>query len=145
MKITYDSIIYTEAGETKLKRLAKDKINKIIYNWGRVEILNENPPKYPGRYDWRKVQIIRNKNNTKGLFKVKKIEAKAEGSSRGYDTPKSLETRAKVILKKKAANVNAQFVLITSKTVTIAFGELPSATLKGIAYTNKKKEDQEDQ
>jgi hypothetical protein len=144
LKITYDSIIYTEPGETELRRLGKDHVNKIVYNWGRVEILNEKPPKYPERYNWRKVEILENKNKTKGLYMVEKIEAKAEGSSRGYDTPKSLEMRAKVILRKKAANINAKYVLITSKTVTIAFGELPSATIKGIAYTDEKPEDREE-
>lgn len=144
LKITYDSIIYTEPGETDLKRLDKDKVNKVIYNWGRVETINESPPKYPGSYDWRKVEILKNKNNTEGLYKVKEIQAKAEGSSRGYDTPKSLEMRAEIILKKKAANVNAQYVLITNKAVTIAFGELPSARLKGIAYSKEKKENEDD-
>ncbi|MGM0530658.1 MAG: hypothetical protein ACQER7_04845, partial [Bacteroidota bacterium] len=113
------------------------------YNWGRIETLNESPPKYPGSYDWRKVKILENKNNTQGLNKVKEIQAKAESSSRGYDTPKSLEMRAETILKKKAANVNAQYVLITNKTVTISFGELPSATLKGIAYSEEKKENED--
>ena len=145
LKITYDSIVYTEPGETELRKLGKDHVNKIIYNWGRVEILNESPPKYPERYDWRKVDILENKNKTKGLYEVERIEAKAEGSSRGYDTPKSLEMRAKVILRKKAANINAKYVLITSKTVTIAFGELPSATLKGIAYTDEKPENREEE
>ncbi len=149
LKITYDSIIYTKPGETKLRRVGKDHVNKIIYKRGKVEILNESPPKYPERYDWRKVEILENKNKTKGLHRVKKIQAKAEGSNRGYDTPKSLEMRAKVIIRRKAANINAKFVLITGKTITIAFGEIPSATLKGIAYTDEKtekkgKEDEED-
>ncbi|MBS3768923.1 MAG: hypothetical protein V5A47_00710 [Bacteroidales bacterium] len=139
LKITYDSIIYTEVGDSDLRRLGKDRVHKIIYNWGRVETLNESPPKYPGRYNWRKVKILKNKNNTQGLYKVKEIQAKVEGSSRGYDTPKSLEMRAETILKKKAANINAQFVLITNKNITIAFGELPSATFKGIAYSKDKK------
>ena len=70
LKITYDSIVYTEPGKTELRKLGKDHVNKIIYNWGRVEILNESPPKYPERYDWRKVDILENKNKTKGLYEI---------------------------------------------------------------------------
>ncbi|MCF8335793.1 MAG: hypothetical protein K9H65_04240 [Bacteroidales bacterium] len=142
MKITYNSVIYTETGKTTLKRIDKDSVHKILYNWGRVETLNESPPIIGERYDWRKVKILNNKNETDSLYRVEKIQARAEGSNRGYDTPKSLETRAKIIIKKKAANVNAKYVLITNKTVTIAFGEIPSATLEGIAYTDEKREKQ---
>jgi hypothetical protein len=138
MKITYDSLVYTEAGESALKKIDKDKVHKIRYNWGRLEILNEKQPKILTRYNWRKVKILGSKNETEGLYMVDKVVAKAEGSSRGYDTPKSLENRAEVILKKKAANLNAKYVLITGKNITIAFGEIPSATIKGIIYSDKK-------
>ena len=138
MKITYDSLIYTEAGESELKKIDKDKVHKIRYNWGKLEILNEKQPKILNRYNWRKVKILGSKNETEGLYMVDKVVAKAEGSSRGYDTPKSLENRAEVILKKKAANLNAKYVLITGKNVTIAFGEIPSATIKGIVYSDTK-------
>jgi hypothetical protein len=138
MKITYDSVIYRDPGTIDLKKVDKDRVNKIKYNWGRIEILNETQPKIQKRYNWRKVKILESKNKTEDLFLLEKIQAKAEGSSRGFDTPKSLENRAKVILKKKAANINAKYVLITNKSVTIAFGEIPSATLTGIAYTDEK-------
>lgn len=145
LKITSDSIIYTEPGETNLKKLDKQRVHKIRYEWGRVETVNESPPKYPERYDWRKVEILENKKKTQGLFEIENIQAKAKGSPRGFDTPKSIELRARAILKKKAANVNAQYVLITNKIITIAFGEMPSATLKGIAYSKENPQNANDQ
>jgi len=138
MKITYDSVLYREEGETGLRSLDKDQVNKIKYNWGRLEILNEKPPRKQERYDWRKVKILKNKRRASGMHQVKEIIAKAKGSGRGFETPKSLEAKARTILRKKAANVNAPYVVITNKTITTAFGEIPSATLKGIAYSRKK-------
>lgn len=137
MKITYDSILYREAGQTDLKSLGKDRVNRIKYNWGRLEILNEKPPRRQKRYDWRKVKFLKNKRRASDMHQVKEIMAKAKGSGRGFETPKSLEVKAKTILRKKAANVNAHYVLITNKTISTAFGEIPSATLTGIAYSTE--------
>jgi len=137
MKITYDSILYREAGQTHLKALDKDLVNKIKYNWGRLEILNEKPPKRKERYDWRKVRFLKNKRRASGMRQIKEITAKAKGSGRGYETPRSLEAKARTIIRKKAANVNAQYVLITNKTISTAFGEIPSATLTGVAYSTQ--------
>ncbi|MBS3806551.1 MAG: hypothetical protein KGY60_03530 [Bacteroidales bacterium] len=141
MKITYDSILYREPGETDLKSMGKDPVNKIKYNWGRLEILNEEPPKRQKRYDWRKVEFLKNESKASGMQQVKEIIAQTKGSGRGFETPKSLEVKAKTILRKKAANVNAQYVLITNKTINTAFGEIPSATLTGIAYSTQKNQE----
>lgn len=138
MKITYDSVLYREPGETEILALDKDIVNKIKYNWGRLEILNEKEKEPRKFYDWRKVKVLDSKNEVEGLFRVEEVTAKAKGSGRGYETPRSLETKATIILKKKAANLNAQYVVITNKTITTAFGESPSATLKGIVYTTDK-------
>ena len=140
MKITFDSVLYRHPGETGLQALDKDIIHKIKYNWGKLEILNEKPKEPQKRLDWRKVEILNKPGQADDLFKVEEVTAKAKGSGRGYETPKSLENKARVILKKKAANLNAEYVLITNKTITTAFGEMPSATLTGMIYTREKKD-----
>jgi len=89
--------------------------------------------------NWRKVKIVEKKANVVGMKKIKKIEATAKGTGQGYQTPKSLERNARIILRKKAAKLNANFILLTNKSVAVAFGETPSATLFGIAYTDKAK------
>ena len=70
-----------------------------------------------------------------GLIEVARLEAKSEGSDRGYATPKSLERTATIVLRRKAALVNANIVLITDKNVNVAFEEIPSVTLYGTAYS----------
>jgi len=137
MKITYDSVLYRKPGETELRALDKDIIHKIKYNWGRLEILNEKPKEPQKRLDWRKVTILTKPKQAEGYYEVEQVTAKAKGSGRGYETPRSLENKAEVILKKKAANLNAEYVLITNKTITTAFGEMPSATLTGMVYSRE--------
>jgi hypothetical protein len=41
------------------------------------------------------------------------------------------------VLRKKAANLNANYVLITKESVSAAFGEIPSVSLSAIAYSDK--------
>jgi hypothetical protein len=95
--------------------------------------------------DWRKVKIVKKESNVLGMKKIKKIEATAKGSNQGYQTPKSLERNARIILRKKAAKLNANFILLTNKSVAVAFGEIPSATLYGVAYTDKEKPEKGEQ
>jgi len=91
------------------------------------------------KLDWRKVKIVNNESNVLGMNKVREIKATAKGDRQGYRTPKSLERSARVILRKKAAQLNANYILLTDKNIVVAFGENPSATLYGIAYTDKEK------
>ena len=87
---------------------------------------------------WRKVKVVKQKSNVTGMRKVKEIKATAKGTGRGYQKPEHLERNASIILRKKAAKLNANYVLLTDKTISVAFGEIPSATLIGVAYTDKK-------
>ncbi|MFW6095284.1 MAG: hypothetical protein ACOC8S_02465, partial [Bacteroidota bacterium] len=61
-------------------------------------------------------------------------------------TPKSAERNAKIRLRRRAANMGAEFVLITHTESSGGFGEVPSFEIRGIAYsfTEPKEEDQED-
>jgi hypothetical protein len=95
--------------------------------------------------DWRKVKIVEKEANVLGMKKIKKIEATAKGDNQGYHTPKSLERNARIILRKKAAKLNANFILLTNKSIAVAFGETPSATLFGTAYTDKEKPEKGEQ
>lgn len=138
MKITYDSVIYRRSNIPKLHSIAKERVKKIRYSRGRLDIINDNPPQKKSSVEWREVEFLKHKDEAKGMSRVKRIHAKAQGSGRGFETPKSLEIKAKTILRKKAANDGGRYILITNKTITTAFGEIPSATITGIAY---KKED----
>ncbi len=136
-KISFDSIIYTETNTNKRLTLDKDKVHKIRYNWGKLEYINEEPVSKEKSLDWREVKVVKNKVNVKNKYRIEEIEASVKGNSY-YESARVLVKKAKVILRKKAANLNANYVLITNKTVSMAFGEIPSATLTGVAYSDKK-------
>ena len=134
-KIYLNDLYYSLPGDTKVKKMDQRLVHKIEYKTGKIEILNETAPDVREVGDYRKVKVTKNPDDVEGLIEVAKLEAKAEGSDRGYSTPKSLERTATIILRRKAALVNANIVLITDKKSNVAFGEIPSITLYGIAYS----------
>ena len=136
-KIYLNDLYYSLPGETKVHKLDQRLVHKIEYKSGKLEILNETPPDVRKVGDYRKVKVTKEPDDVEGLIEVAKLEAKAEGSDKGYSTPKSLERTATIVLRKKAALVNANIVLITDKKSNVAFGEIPSVTLYGTAYSYK--------
>lgn len=134
-RIYLNDIYYTLPEETKVNKMDQRLVHKIEYKTGKVEILNEKAPDMREVGDYRKVKVTKDPDDVEGLIEVAKLEALAEGSDRGYSTPKSLERTATIVLRKKAALVNANIVLITDKRSNVAFGEIPSVTLYGTAYS----------
>jgi len=134
-KIYLNDLYYSFSGETKVHKMDQRLVQKIEYKSGKVEVLNETPPKVRQVGDYRKVKVTKNPADVEGLIEVAKLEAPAEGSSRGNSTLKSLERTATIVLRRKAALVNADIVLITDKKSQVAFGEQPSLTLYGTAYS----------
>lgn len=134
-RIYLNDLYYTLPGETKVNKIDRRLFHKIVYKTGRVEILNEKAPDVREVGDYRSVKVTENPEEVEGLVEVAKIEAKVEGNERGHSTHKTLKRTATVVLRKKAALVNANIVLITGKRSNAAFGEIPSLTLLGTAYS----------
>jgi hypothetical protein len=134
-KIYLNDLYYSFSGETKVHKMDQRLVQKIEYKSGKVEVLNETPPKVREVGDYRKVKVTKNPDDVEGLIEVAKLEAPAEGSSRGNTTLKSLERTATIVLRRKAALVNADIILITDKKSNVAFGEIPSLVLYGTAYS----------
>lgn len=134
-KIYLNDLYYSYPGETKVHKMDQRVVYKIEYKTGKIEILNENPPKVREVTDYRKVKVTKNPDDVEGLIEVAKLEAPAEGSTRRNTTLKSLERTATIVLRRKAALVNADIVLITDKKTSVAFGEAPSLILYGTAYS----------
>ncbi|MFC2151211.1 hypothetical protein ACFLSE_01675 [Bacteroidota bacterium] len=136
-KIYLNDLYYSLPGATKVNKMDQRLVHKIEYRTGLVEILNETAPDVREVGDYRKVKVTYNPNEVDGLIEVAKLEAKSEGSDRGYSTIKSLERTATIVLRRKAALVNADIVLITDKKSYVPFGEIPAVTLYGTAYSNR--------
>jgi hypothetical protein len=134
-RIYLNDLYYTLPGEKKVNKIDVRLFHKVVYKTGRVEILNEKASDVREVGDYRSVKVTEDPDEVEGLVEVAKLEAKVEGNEKGYSTPKTLKRTATIVLRKKAALVNADIVLITGKRSNAAFGELPSLTLLGTAYS----------
>ncbi|MDK2978287.1 MAG: hypothetical protein PWP52_1001 [Bacteroidales bacterium] len=134
-KIYQNNLYYSLPGDTKVHQMDQRLVYKIEYKSGKIEILNEEPQTVRNINDYRKVKVTYDPDDVDGMIEVAKLEAKAEGSDRSYSTAKTLERTAIIVLRRKAALVNAEMVLITDKKVHVAFGEIPFTILYGTAYS----------
>lgn len=139
-KIDESSVYFSFPGETNLHKLKRTEVTRVKYKSGEMEDVEDYVSKEREVKDYRKIRYTWEPEDVEGMIEVGEVEAKAEGNNRGISTAKSLERSAIIVLKRKAALLDADYVLITDKHVHVAFGEIPSTTLKGKAYKSVEKE-----
>lgn len=136
-KIQMNDLYYSFPQEMSTMQMDKRQVRKVYYKSGKVETLSHTDEKIPDVGDYRKVKVTRDKKDVEGFIEVGRFEAKAEGSRRRMSTLKSLERSAEIILRRKAALLNAHIVLIVDQQTSMAFGEIPSTILYGVAYAHE--------
>jgi len=136
-KIQMNDLFYSLPGETKVYKMDQRLVHKIEYKSGKVEVLNEKPTEIREVGDYRKIKVTYDPVDVEGLIEIAEIEARADGNESGNSTPKSLERSAIIILRRQAANINSDVILITDKKTHVAFGEIPFMILYAKAYSYK--------
>jgi hypothetical protein len=137
-KITATNILISQYDDDKiLYSISRNDVNMIVYKNGTREIFS-NFPKQKNVKDWHNVKITSDPLEVLGFEKIETIIADASSSLNSSLTSKDLENIALVKIRKKAALLYADFVLITDRQFTKGYGEVPTFTIKGVAYKVKK-------
>ncbi|MDX9695773.1 MAG: hypothetical protein RBT49_08285 [Bacteroidales bacterium] len=136
-KIQLNDLFYSLPGETKVSKMDQRLVYKIEYKTGKVEVLNEKPKEIREVGDYRKVKVTYDPKDVDGLIEVAQIEARADGSDSRQSSLKSLERSAVIELRRRAANINSDIILITDKKTHVAFGEIPNVVMYAKAYSYK--------
>ncbi len=132
-KFNYKYISYTDPGKMEMYDIDRRKVYKIIYKSGLVEFINTVEKKIPYNKDWKYILITESEDEINGYTKMGKVKG-SSSNSKIEATNEELERSAVIMLKKQAAKLEADIVLITNRSYYRAYGEIPSAILKGIAY-----------
>lgn len=145
--IGLNQVYYRYPLNTIQNTISREMINCIIHKNGRKEIftLIEKEEAQKKNADesfiitrekklWEEVDTTHNADKIQGMNKLENISAKYE-SSRMRANAEYLEKNALIILRKKAANIGADLVLITNKQIHTAYGDLPSVEMEGVAYS----------
>lgn len=136
IKIQLNDLYYTFPKHQEILEMDKRLVKKVYYKSGKIETLSQADEEIPDVGDYRKVKVTRDKKDVEKFLEVGRFDAKAEGSRRRNTSLRSLERSAEIILRRKAALLNAHIVLVIDQQSSMAFGEVPSTTLTGVAYAH---------
>jgi hypothetical protein len=103
----------------------KQGFNKSVVDTARIIIRN--------RREWEKVTLTENAADITGMIEMGKISVSYEADIANAAS-EYLEKNAGIILRRKAANLNAPIVLLVNKTYHKGYGDLPSIEMEGIIY-----------
>lgn len=145
--ITPSHILFLYPFNPEIHSISRTEVSQIHYGKGKIDIFLPLADKIGfdkqivdtsriivrNRRDWEKVTITEKPEDIAGMVNKGTISAfyEADFVSAGNDY---LEKNASIILKKKAANMNAPVVLLINKSFHKAYGDLPSLELEGIIY-----------
>lgn len=128
--ITTSKVFYTNLEDDTIFEIDRKQIEKIIYRNGRVEALNRPVFEMISEDDWRHVFLTEDPEEIRGLYERGPIEVTAAASRNRKATIRNAEIR----LKRQAASLGANMILLESTEFRGGFGDIPSITMKGIAY-----------
>lgn len=128
--ITTSKVFYTNLEDDTIFEIDRKQVEKIIYRTGRVEVLNRPVFEMISEDDWRHVFMTEDPEEIRGLYERGPIEVTAAASRNRRATVRNAEIR----LKRQAASLGANMILLESTEFRGGFGDIPSITMKGIAY-----------
>jgi len=145
--ITPNFVLFLYPFNTELQSLNRNEISQIQYADGTIDIFLPLTDKggfsrevvdtariiIRSRRDWENVTLTDKSEDITGMVEKGKIIASYQADYVNAEN-EYLVKNAQIILRKKAANLNAPFVLLTTKNFHKAYGDPPSIELEGILY-----------
>lgn len=145
--ITPSHVLFLYPFNTDVHSLNRSSISQIQYADGTIDIFLPLPDKSGFSHhivdttriiirnsrEWEKVTLTENSSDIDGMIEKGKITASYRADFVNAEND-YLERNAGIILKKKAANLNAPLILVINKNYSKSYGELPSVEIEGIIY-----------
>ena len=113
VRVNEFTIIYKFIGEDAEQTIGKYAVKKSVYNSGREEEISEKVI-VTGKDDWENVVLIEDKSAAAGLSKKEEIRGKT-AVFYSFHTANSADKKAIKKIKQEAAELGAQFVLLTAE------------------------------
>jgi hypothetical protein len=128
--VTSSKVFYTNIDENTIFETDRKQVEKIIYRTGRVDVLNRPVFQMISEDDWKNIFITEESGDVAGLYERGPVEVTAAASRNKKSTIRNAEIR----LKRQASALKANLVLVTNTEFRGGYGDIPSITMKGIAY-----------
>ncbi len=130
INISNSMIYYTEEGETEVSEIERKLVERVIHNSGRVEVFNRPAFEMITEDDWRHVLLTENPDDVQFLDELGQVEVTSPAGRNRRTTIRNAEVR----LMRQAAALGGTMILVTSTQFRGGYGDVPSITMKGIAY-----------
>jgi hypothetical protein len=130
INMTASIIRYTNEEEAEIREVDRKQIEKIVYRTGKVDVLNRPAFEMISEDDWRHVLVTDDPDEVAWLYERGKVEVTAAAVRNRRTTLRNAEVR----LKRQAVSLGANMVLVTDTEFKGGYGDVPSVTMKGIAY-----------
>jgi len=145
--ITPSLVLYWYPFNTELHSINRNEISQIQYANGTIDIFLPLTDKngfdrvvvdtariiIRNKHDWEKVMLTDKPEDIAGMVEKGKVTALYKADF-VYAENDYLEKNARIILRKKAANLNTPVVFLVNKNYSKAYGDLPSIELEGVLY-----------
>jgi hypothetical protein len=128
--VTSSKVFYTNIDENTIFETDRKQVEKIVYRTGRVDVLNRPVFQMISEDDWKNIFITEESGDVAGLHERGPVEVTAAASRNRKSTIRNAEIR----LKRQAAAMKANLVLVTNTEFRGGYGDIPSITMRGIAY-----------
>lgn len=127
---TPSTILFTRPDNNKIMEIDRDEVERIIYCDGRIEILRPPGIDPIPEDSWRHITLTEDPREVEDMYVRGPVEVTAPVSRNKRVTIRNAEIR----LRRQAAFLGADMVLVTETQFSEGFRDMPSITIKGIAY-----------
>jgi hypothetical protein len=112
--------------------ISRKNVQKILYKNGRIEVFNQPVVMMVEEGDWKAVVVTDDPEVVNSMFKRGKVFAESSASARSI---KAAKRSATIKVQKKTANIGGNVLLIDKAEAKGGFGDFPSYTIEGTAYS----------
>lgn len=146
-QVTFTEVNFYYPLNNNLESINRKKVSQILYANGKIDLFipldaDKSEPIKEDRLivhsieNWEKVTVTDDKSAVANMIEIGPVKSFyiAEGVQ---VSNKYLEKNCQIILKRQAANLKADYVLIEKKTFNKRYGESPSIKIEATAFKSK--------
>ncbi len=144
--ITLTEVRFLYPYNTRVETINRQKVSQILYSDNRIDLFTpydeEKKDLLPIQEDrlivyhreiWERIVTTEDEDEVVGLELAGPVSAVYE-ADQFKSTNEYLEKNGIIILKKRAAKLQADYILITNKSFHKGYGDPPSVKIEGLAY-----------
>lgn len=129
--LTNTELSYLTKGKQEEKTLTRLNVHKIIYANGKSIRITDKAVAELSNTDWRIVILVEDPEEVRGLYPLGQVQGESGKANKSFT---AAQTNAETRLKKRAVAKKATMVLVTKRSKTGGYGEVPTYKVEGEAY-----------